>query len=108
MLLLLEYYVLFQTQSVTFEQVYQGCYTLGYIYTVDNKLTQKLITQYLKTSYKKEAAPCDETYITPINIRRWVDSVSSTPQHTFSYSCIYNCEFFSKMWKVFHITGQYF
>lgn len=60
----------FQTQSVTLKHVYQGCYRLGYIYKVDNKATQNLMIQYLKTAYKKEENPCDNTYITPNIIKR--------------------------------------
>ncbi|GFG37443.1 hypothetical protein Cfor_07170 [Coptotermes formosanus] len=58
------------TQSVTLKHVYQGCYRLGYIYKVDNKATQNLMIQYLKTAYKKEENPCDNTYITPNIIKR--------------------------------------
>lgn len=61
----------FQTQNVTLERIYQGCYRLGYTYKVDKKPTPtKLMKQYLKTAYIKDKTPCHDTYITPNNIQR--------------------------------------
>ncbi|XP_021923280.1 uncharacterized protein LOC110831513 isoform X3 [Zootermopsis nevadensis] len=57
-------------QNVTFEYVYEGCYRLSYIHEVDNTLVRKFIIQYMRTTYKKEESPCDETYITPNYVKR--------------------------------------